>query len=315
MKSVTTIRNNEIVNNDRDTLRMVTDLATNFQHEIVTRTQPLSAWIHYHDQHAPSEIAAHWHQGIELSYTISGHIDDFTINGQHFRTSAGQLLVVNSQLIHSIHTHNTPESRALSVIYPYDYVRRLYPKIETEIIAVNDPHQFTSAQQAMYLNLQGHFDQLYLALQRPSAVTNLRLEAETAQILSELLTYFTSAKASTGVMYGKDALAVERIQKISTYVAQHYTEPISLTDVAQQINVTKEYLTRFFKKQMAMTVGQYVNLVRAQHAYEDLLGERGNLTTIASMNGFASTRALNRAFQTVYHQSAAEIYKTKHTWD
>jgi transcriptional regulator GlxA family with amidase domain len=116
-------------------------------------------------------------------------------------------------------------------------------------------------------------------------------------------------------MYGKDALAVERIQKISTYVAQHYTEPISLTDVAQQINVTKEYLTRFFKKQMAMTVGQYVNLVRAQHAYEDLLGERGNLTTIASMNGFASTRALNRAFQTVYHQSAAEIYKTKHTWD
>lgn len=302
MKSAATIRNNEIVNNDRDTLRMVTDLATNFQHEIVTRTQPLSAWIHYHGQHAPSEIAAHWHQGIELSYTISGHIDDFTINGQHFRTSAGQLLVVNSQLIHSIHTHNTPESRALSVIYPYDYVRRLYPKIETEIIAVNDPHQFTSAQQAMYLNLQGHFDQLYLALQRPSAVTNLRLEAETAQILSELLTYFTSAKASTGVMYGKDALAVERIQKISTYVAQ-------------QINVTKEYLTRFFKKQMAMTVGQYVNLVRAQHAYEDLLGERGNLTTIASMNGFASTRALNRAFQMVYHQSAAEIYKTKHTWD
>lgn len=129
MKSVATIRNNEIVNNGCDTLRMVNDLATSFQHEIVTRTQPLSAWIHYHNQHAPSEIAAHWHQGIELSYTISGHIDDFTINGQHFRTSAGQLLVVNSQLIHSIHTHNTPESRALSVIYPYDYVRRLYPTI------------------------------------------------------------------------------------------------------------------------------------------------------------------------------------------
>ncbi|PKX51824.1 AraC family transcriptional regulator [Lactiplantibacillus plantarum] len=290
-------------------------MSTRFQHEIVTRTQPLSAWVHLHDSKAPQRIAPHWHQGIELSYTLSGHIDDFTINGRDYQSKSGSILVVNSQLIHSVRTINTANSCALSIIYPYDYVHRLYPSIEHEVIAINEPAYFSEQQSAVYLDLQGDLYQLALALQQSTAYTNLRIEALTTAILQRLLIYFTTAKESSGVIYGKAPQIVERIQKITMYVNQHYTQPISLSDIAQQINVTKEYLTRFFKQHMEMTVGEYISLVRAQHAYEDLLGQRGNLTAIATMNGFPSTRALNHAFQAVYHQTAATIYKTEHTLD
>ncbi len=71
-------------------------MAENFSHEIVIPTDPLFAWVHiFKDLTGPSTIAPHWHEGIELSYTIRGQIDEFKINGKKFQTQPGQILVKN----------------------------------------------------------------------------------------------------------------------------------------------------------------------------------------------------------------------------
>lgn len=69
-------------------------MAENFSHEIVIPTDPLFAWVHiFKDMTGPLTIAPHWHEGIELSYTIQGQIDEFKINGKKFQTQPGQILV------------------------------------------------------------------------------------------------------------------------------------------------------------------------------------------------------------------------------
>lgn len=51
-----------------------------FVHEIVIPTDPLFAWVQvFKDQTGLSYIALHWHEGIELSFTIHGRIDRFMI--------------------------------------------------------------------------------------------------------------------------------------------------------------------------------------------------------------------------------------------
>ncbi|MDN7145116.1 AraC family transcriptional regulator [Liquorilactobacillus mali] len=110
-------------------------------------------------------------------------------------------------------------------------------------------------------------------------------------------------------MYGTKEFVVNRIQMITKFVNENYYRKISLDDIAADVNVSKEYLTKFFKKYMDLTVGQYITNVRAQKAYYDILGKAGNLTQIANKNGFSTTRAMNKAFVGIYGKNASVIYK------
>ena len=283
-----------------------------YEHEQVTLDRPLSAWLfRFHGLDSPAYIAPHWHQGIELSFTVSGSINDFEINNQHYRTYEGKILLVNSQLVHSISDNPKRENSAISIIFPYDFVRRLYPEIDRQVIAINDVDNLTDIQKSEYVELQGIFYKIYQLLGTQNQYTNLKLQTLITNTLQILLEFFTVPKSHSGIIYGKKDFAVERIQIITKYVHDHYSEKIKLEDIAAKINVSKEYLTRFFKKHMSLTVGQYISNVRAQYAYEDILGQVGDLTEIAMKNGFPSTRALNKAFRFTYNKSASKLYKEK----
>lgn len=79
--------------------------------------------------------------------------------------------------------------------------------------------------------------------------------------------------------------------------------------IANQCNISKEYLARFFKKEMELTVENYINNVRAERAYYELKHLKNNLTQIAINNGFSSIRTMNRAFDKLYDESASKIKK------
>lgn len=285
-----------------------------YEHEQVTLNRPLSAWLYLFNNKedpTPAYIAPHWHQGIELSFTVNGSIDDFEIGDRHYQTQSGRILIVNSQLVHSIRDNNQADKITVSIIFPYEYVHRLYPAIDRQIIDINDTDRLSQVQRNEYLELQGILYKVYQALETNDQYTNLKLESLITDTLRLLLEFFTVSKEHSGIIYGKQDFAVDRIQIITKYVYNHYPEKIKLADIADKINVSKEYLTRFFKKYMSLTVGQYINNIRAQHAYKDILGQAGNLTEIAIKNGFPNTRALNKAFKFTYNKSASTFYHEK----
>ena len=52
------------------------------------------------------------------------------------------------------------------------------------------------------------------------------------------------------------------------YIRRHYNENISLTDVAEHINVNKSYLCDVFKKEQKVTILQYMTNLRIEKAKE-----------------------------------------------
>ena len=282
----------------------------NYLHEIVIPTQPLSVWIYLHNEYeANTYIAPHWHQGIELSFTVSGSIDDFVIAEKHYHTQIGTILVVNSQAVHSVYSRLKPHNKAISIIYPYHYVDRLYPAIEQEVIDLNQPENFTSIQKDVYIELQSILFKIYEILASNSKWRNLKLETLSAKVLQLLLEFFNRPKSEYDFANGTKEFEVARLQAITKFVSEKYAEKISLDDLAKQVNVSKQYLSKFFKKHLEMTVGQYINNFRAQKAYYDLLGKAGNLTQIAQRNGFSTTRAMNQALKILYGKPASFFYK------
>ncbi|MFT8669850.1 MAG: AraC family transcriptional regulator [Liquorilactobacillus hordei] len=280
-----------------------------FIHEIVKPTDPLSVWLYLHNERNVTFVAPHWHQGIEISYTVFGSIDDFVINQKHFTTSGGRVLVINSQELHSVYARRNDKSEALSIIFPYAFVNRLYPQIENQVININDTDTFNSIEKEAYIKLQTSLFEMYLVLKSDDKYKNLKLEASSIKVLQLLIQYFAKSKNEYNRKDGTKEFVVNRIQMITKFVHENYYKRISLDEIASEVNVSKVYLTKFFKKYMNLTVGQYITNVRVQKAYYDLIGKAGNLTQIASKNGFSTTRAMNKAFIGIYGKNAFTIYK------
>jgi len=277
-------------------------------HEIVKPIDPLPVWLYIFDNlNEHGYIAPHWHYGIELSFTISGQMDNFIINGKHYRPKNGRILLVNTQEIHSIDTLLHPTDLLLSIIFPFQYISRLYPDIEHEEIKINNPEKFNPKQQLAYVRLQGLLTEFINVYRSKSNLRYVCLEKLLDQILLLLLMDFTTEKDSETKLTHRKIYTIDRLQFIIQFVNNHFKEDIGLREIARKCNVTKQYLARFFKEEMEMTVNVYISNVRAQNAHQDLLNKKGNLTEIALNNGFSGVRTMNRAFKRLYGETASEF--------
>ena len=276
------------------------------EHEIVKPVDPLSVWYYvFHKNDAPIYIAPHWHRGIELSFLVNGEVDDFLIEKHHYTSHSGKILVVNTQEIHSIHVTKTGLS--ISIIFPFNYVSKLYPEIDHQYIDINQSEKFSNVQKLNYTKLQGILYEFISLSEDDSPQKSLKQQALVDQILLILLTYFTKERKSNDTIGKRKNYEIQRLQFITQYVNDHYQEDLSLTKIAKECSISKEYLSRFFKKQMDITVDQFISNVRAQHAHEDLLSKLKTLTEVAYDNGFSSVRSLNRAFKNLYGITASQF--------
>lgn len=279
-----------------------------YEHEIVKPVGQLSIWYHIFDDNQAwnAYIPAHWHRGIELSYIERGSIDDFRIGDAHFSSSSGKILVVNTQEIHSIKTQVKQNDLALSIIYPYSYIEGLFPKINNYRIEINHPENFTELQKLAYLNLKSQLIQFIATAQLNSNDRNIRLSIISLEILDNLLNNFVQKRKQ---LPAKKEVITQRLQEIVEYITTNLQQDLSLEIIANECHISREYLARFFKKNMAMTVAEYIRYRRAISARKDLLSKNATLTEIAIDNGFSGIRSMNRALQEFYQEDAKEIRK------
>jgi beta-xylosidase/AraC-like DNA-binding protein len=76
----------------------------------------------------------------------------------------------------------------------------------------------------------------------------------------------------------------ERI--ITAYIKKNYRDPLTLDELAKKLDLTPQYLSRYFKKNFGVNFHAYVNKIRLESAITDLLLSDATVTTIAYDNGF-----------------------------
>ncbi|MFK7697668.1 helix-turn-helix domain-containing protein [Paenibacillus sp. HJGM_3] len=87
-------------------------------------------------------------------------------------------------------------------------------------------------------------------------------------------------------------------QHITRYVEQHYGESFfSLTHLADELGLTPQYLSSFFKKHTGQNLSDYVTAVRVQKAKELLSSSTLTITQIAHAIGYANDVGLIRVFK------------------
>lgn len=295
------------------------------KHEIVVADKHLPAWIYLHEKNQTSYIEPHWHSSIEISYTLSVSISDFFIAGQSYKTQPGRILVVNSAELHSIRAIHDPKQdpRALTIIFPYRIIKRYKSDIYAYKFNINtlseekwDSHpayQFTinsvdleeGARLPAYRALQ---EKLTAIADLYHSKDHLRKTILLLEILELLLDHFLE-KRRIALSDKQDRQQKERITDIKIYIEDNFRAELALEDIANASYLSKEHLARFFKEQMNITVIQYLNYVRAKHAYPLLLEGQMTATQVALDCGFSGLRTMDRALVKNYGLTSREIRK------
>lgn len=87
------------------------------------------------------------------------------------------------------------------------------------------------------------------------------------------------------------------IEDAIRYIAQNYSLPITLEEVAKKINLSPTYLSKKFKRVTGMTFKEYVNYIRLKQASQALLTTDNSITEIAVDCGFNSSNYFKDIFR------------------
>lgn len=86
-------------------------------------------------------------------------------------------------------------------------------------------------------------------------------------------------------------------KKCADYINEHFSEKISLDVLAQHVHVHPNYLCAAFKKDVGVTVLEYLNRVRVEWARTYLKEGEMNVAQVAERCGFQSISAFQRTFK------------------
>jgi len=96
------------------------------------------------------------------------------------------------------------------------------------------------------------------------------------------------------------------ITKARTYIHEHQTEEISLSQVAKAVNMSSYYFCKMFKKVTGINFTDYVARVRIEKSKNLLLNPNLRISEIAFEVGFQSLTHFNRVFKKILGQSPTE---------
>jgi AraC family transcriptional regulator, melibiose operon regulatory protein len=96
---------------------------------------------------------------------------------------------------------------------------------------------------------------------------------------------------------GLSQSGLSKVEQMACYIAQHYTQPLSVEDIGKVVDLHPNYAMSLFKKTFGTTLVAYVTQHRVSHAQRLLATTDAKVVDIALTSGFTSTSRFNAAFQ------------------
>lgn len=118
------------------------------------------------------------------------------------------------------------------------------------------------------------------------------------QLLASIKTYKTLS--SSGAEYSISESEGLRMNDVYQYTMSHYTESISLDQIASIAHLTPQAFCRYFKKHTRKTYITFLNEVRINEACKKIVAQDfDSIATVAYHTGFSNAVTFNRVFKKI----------------
>lgn len=235
-----------------------------------------------------TNIDFHFHKNFEILYVIKGSVR-CVVNNKEEQLIPGDFGLCLSNEIHSY----TPSENSLYwvCVFSADYVRVFSKQVSGK---TGTSFKFRCSDSVK------DFINDNLISETPPPVNMLK--ACLYAMCNEYLKYVELTDKNT-----------EKAQIMSTiidYVAEHHTENISLSDIANMLGLNYHYVSRYFNSIFNMPFNEFLNMHRLETAIQLLDESDKKLVDIAYESGFQSVRTFNDCFKKHFQISPSK-YKNR----
>lgn len=105
-----------------------------------------------------------------------------------------------------------------------------------------------------------------------------------------------------------------RLNRIISYMEEHYFEPLRLSDLAKEEEISTTHLSHFFHDNMNMTFQNYLNSIRLDRALQLMNDSSLSVTDICIECGISDSRFLNKMLENRYGYTFKE-YTERMKWN
>lgn len=293
------------------TIELMQDFSEIVQYEqsrlpLYIRTADLSV---YPDMSAP----CHWHEDIEWIHIIKGQMR-YYINGKHILLEEGDSLMINTRQMHYGYSYEKRDCRFFCILFhPSLFCSNpaLLQKYVTPILKTSTPeylhfcHNQDTAQEVSKLLTQ-------IVHLKENPAEGYELEAiALIQILWSRLWKKEKLRSDSNNQETPDDLKTQK--DMVSYLYQHYSEKITLDEIAASGNVSRSKCCRIFQHYLQQSPIDFLNTYRLKVSASLLDTTDKTITEIAFACGFNHLSYFSKLFCAHYQCTPREYRKRRHT--
>lgn len=266
---------------------------------------PCAAYASRHTDAPGDTIPWHWHEELEVIFVAAGTLK-LQIPGGEYLLQEGSLVVLNSNVLHSLSGHPAGALRSM-VFSPFlitggtDTV--FYKNYVRALLACPD----FSVWQAEPGTDVKRFSAAFSAMETDAFAYEFTVRENLSQLLlhcyAQLLPRLSAQKPA------KSADTV-RIEQMLQYMQASYAEPIALADIAQAAGLSERECLRCFHRTISDSPVQYLLKYRLMQGAALLRASpAASIAEVSAACGFDSPSYFSKQFRRFYQRPPRE-YRT-----
>jgi len=267
---------------------------TNKKHEMHNlEGKKLPVIFHYNIVKKGGSEMVNWHDNIEILCCMAGS-GQIICNSVEYDVEKGDIVVVNSNVIHGFRSDTQFEYYCLIV--------------GSDFLAAND----IMVEAVEFESLVRSEDARILYEQVVDEMISqeeYRVAGVRAQILNLMVYLARKHSVSIGPEEKSRSASDESIKQAIAYIKSNYAQRLSLDEIADEVNLSKFYFAREFKKATGMTVVAYINAIRCRNAKKLILSQKYSISEIAARCGFENNSYFSKTFKSVMGCLPSEVAK------
>ena len=259
-------------------------------------------------------VPIHWHNDLEINLIREGEAV-FQVYQKSYRVRTGEGFLLNRNVPHSCSSPGNEHVRYSTILVRPDF---LYGDFGSDVERkCFQPFLQNSAIPCIHLTgfdengkeILQKLNQVEEAFDRKRFCYELKIKGLLCEAFA-LILYGHRQELTKFVPANLQEL--ERLEKMLNYLNMHFTEVISLQDLADQVHLSREVCCRLFKKMTGKTITGYLEEYRVNKSFSLVQSGQYSMTQITEMVGFSNPSRFASAFRKRFGCNPGEYNSVKH---
>lgn len=259
---------------------------------------PCAGYESTHTDSISDFIPWHWHEEFEIIYIVKGSMK-LQVLTKTIILHEGEIAVINANILHAASGNPYCELQSL-VFSPLLLTGNMNSVFASKYILplISCNHFSCIVFNTKMLSLSSWFSTAFEALKNDTFAYEFIVREQLSHIM---LSVYTKLKPQLNDSPIQQNLNFVRVSKILSFIEEHYSENITLSNIAKTVSLSEREILRCFKKVIGESPIQYLLKYRLIQSASALITHPDkNISIIAEECGFDSPAYYTKKFKEFY---------------